>query len=396
MNRNHFKFVTLMALAVFIGLVFYSKSQSESTSVSVKENRLSTPVGLSPYTNNHLCAQSKLIGEWISLESGSSLFFNRDCEFINQGCQSKGIFKDYPEENSGKLILNSKEVARKKLANCPVERSVECNYIFSNKSDEAELVINCENKSLKYKNKKNETLNNVNKEKSKFDEPNKQKNDFEVVSTSELDTQVEHQEKKSNSKKLINGEECDGIYRPGARRCYFSNIPTIFTSGGTFGQTLWSSSTLDPKIYLPQFVSENSFNVRVITKNSSEGVSTFGKKCNLKSFQSTKLKIKIMLRKEENRIGEMATLISEKDKPSDVWHFQIPQSNDQSYVLEVVDVESNSACLDNVLKNTSLCKRTGFSILKKTYNEEIAKECASFDIQFSTDSTYDLPGKRAN
>ncbi len=192
------------------------------------------------------------------------------------------------------------------------------------------------------------------------------------------------------------GISCDGVYHDGATRCYYKNIPTIMASGGTSGQTWWSSTNFiassgnSPN----QFSSDATFNVRIIPRTPvANATSTFGKVCSASRMYATKVKVQLMLHKSGVSVGETATLSSTIGAASNVYHFSVPATS-APLVLEVVNVQSDSRCTGMYGTNLSGCATNPYYDIP--INTAGPTECVGFDIQYSTDETYDLPGTAAN
>ena len=111
---------------------------------------------------------------------------------------------------------------------------------------------------------------------------------------------------------------------------------------------------------------------------------------------SNKLRVKIQLHKQGVSLGEEATLTSDIGVPSSVWHFTPPGGSTAPYILEVVNVESNARCSGAYGSPLSGCSTSPYYGIPVQTNTAYATECVAFDIQFSTDNTYDLPGASAN
>lgn len=176
---------------------------------------------------------------------------------------------------------------------------------------------------------------------------------------------------------------------------YFT-IPNIIASGGTYGQTWWSSTSYvaqtgrDPN----EFTTDKIFNVRIIARspgNTTGQKSTFDRNCASWMLNSTKVQAQIML--HTSGVGETATLESAIGVPSKVWRFSVPKSS-SPLVLEVVNVKSDSACSGKYGSVPSGCTFLPIPINNGTPTPPT--ECVAFDIQYSTDWTTDLPGVRAN
>jgi hypothetical protein len=108
---------------------------------------------------------------------------------------------------------------------------------------------------------------------------------------------------------------------------------------------------------------------------------------------ATKLKVQLMLHKSGVSVGEVATLTSSLNTPSNVWHFTIPATS-TPLILEVINVNSDSRCTGIYGSKPTSCTTNPY--LDIPINNDGPTECVAFDIQYSTDQTYDLPGTTAN
>lgn len=207
--------------------------------------------------------------------------------------------------------------------------------------------------------------------------------------------------RKSATNTLTNGTSTvdgstDGTTDTTSPTSTYFTIPNIIASGGTYGQTWWSSTSYvaqtgrDPN----EFTTDKIFNVRIIARspgNTTGQKSTFNRDCSSWMLNSTKVQAQIML--HTSGVGETATLDSAIGVPSKVWRFSVPKSS-SPLVLEVVNVKSDSACSG---KNGSVPAGCTFlPIPISNGNPTPPTECVAFDIQYSTDWTTDLPGLRAN
>ena len=201
------------------------------------------------------------------------------------------------------------------------------------------------------------------------------------------------------------GISCDGVNNNGASICYYKNIPTIQVMGATqaainAGTPYWSSLTNLQGISPAQFSTDTVFNVRIIPRmavKSSAAVnpSVPGKSCNNTMTKiATKLWIQLKLQTQAeasgSNVGEVATLSASIDQPSTVWHFSKRPSN-SPLVLKVVNVLTDSRCQQG---GTGYCPYADLPL--STPTNTYPTECVAFDIQFSTDETWDLPGASAN
>jgi hypothetical protein len=159
-------------------------------------------------------------------------------------------------------------------------------------------------------------------------------------------------------------------------------------SGGLPGQTYWSSLNLSSAISQNQFVTDGTFNVRIIPRLANpNALSASGKVCSPFMVGNSKaLKVQLMLRKQGVGLGEIQTLTSTNDTPSAVAHFTPPGGTTQPYILEVVSVLSDTRCTWAGGTSTLYCPYADIPI-----NTLGPTQCVAFDIQYSTDNTYDLP-----
>lgn len=203
----------------------------------------------------------------------------------------------------------------------------------------------------------------------------------------------------------VGGISCDGVNNnTGATKCYYKNIPTIQVMGIVKGSTtpLWSSRTnIGTSISQGQFSTDEIFNVRIVPRmaiktNPAVNPSVAGKSCDhLMTKIATKLFVQIKLQTKEEDLagsteGEVATLSAAIDTPSNVWHFskRVTASN---LVMKVVTVLTDSRCQQG---GTGYCPYADLPL--STPTSTLPTECVAFDIQYSTDETYDLPGSSAN
>lgn len=393
MKKNKYKLIgTALAILILI-LVFLSRQNSSNENVS-QQSYGQEEVAPKIIANKKLdCHASKIKGEWFSVVDNKKLKLNDDCSFENEKCNSAGIFEDLFLDNKGeKVIFQTKKASNVIVKDCSNNDKEECDYKFENENEDNFLVINCHDSSYKYKQHNNEVANqNLNKTQVDIGPNEAKKNNSEPLeSTTSEEKELDSNEfdLSSNTSKgvMLNGSLCDGIKRGEAKKCYYTNLPMLTVTKGYPGKKYWSSTSLSNDLK-KQFRTENVLNLRIIARKNGSELSTFNKKCNEKSFIATKLKVKLILRTPENMSGETATLISRIDRPSSTWNFTVPQS-DQALIVDVIDVKSNSRCVK--------CKKSKYLDLQSGDQKGIAKECAAFDIQFATDSTYDLPGKRVN
>ena len=201
------------------------------------------------------------------------------------------------------------------------------------------------------------------------------------------------------------GISCDGVNNnTSATACYYKNIPTIQVMGVTTanaGATIWSSKNLGTS-YQNNFVTDEVFNVRIVPRmaiktNPAVNPSVPGKSCNVTMTKiATKLFVQLKLQTKEEDLanssnGEVATLSASIDQPSSVWHFS-KRVTPTNLILKVVTVLSDSRCQQG---GTGYCPYSDIPLSYPT-TATIPTECVAFDVQYSTDNTFDLPGPTAN
>jgi hypothetical protein len=203
----------------------------------------------------------------------------------------------------------------------------------------------------------------------------------------------------------VGGISCDGVYRDGATRCYYKNIPTIQAMGATkaainAGTPVWSSTKFTATgsgVSPNQFATDGTFNVRMIPRKASSTVaavnqSASGKPCSAFMNNSTKLRVTFRLRQQSASSGDIGTLTSSIDTPSKVWRFTPPAGTTLPLVLEVMSVEADIRC--NLSNKTLYCDYADIPLSNPDIGT-IPTECVAFDLQYSTDETYDVPGESA-
>lgn len=198
---------------------------------------------------------------------------------------------------------------------------------------------------------------------------------------------------------------CVGIYRDGATKCYYKNIPQITLNGAgnpnqtgasaeIIGPVLWSSVNNLPSSYdRNSFVTDATFHLRIkaIAPAASEKT-VKNRLCSNAKF--TRVKVYFMLR---NSITSATTtfsttakvgLFSEKVIVEDV--AGIP-GGAQDKILEVVGIMSDHRC--HIYNPPAGCSDGTYwgDIPLNTTNAANPTSCAAFTIQYATDTTHDLP-----
>ncbi len=172
-------------------------------------------------------------------------------------------------------------------------------------------------------------------------------------------------------------------------KCY-RKVSGIIASGGTAGQSWWSSTSYtasgtgrSPNL----FSTDGVFKVRVVARSSSNsfgGTSTFGRTCSPIMNNSKKLKVSLMLHMSGVSVGDTAYLESAIDVASPVYSFSPPASA-SPLVLEVVNVQSDAACSGAYGSVPSGCTYMKIPVQSNT---SYPTECVDFDILYSTDDVW--------
>ena len=146
-----------------------------------------------------------------------------------------------------------------------------------------------------------------------------------------------------------------------------------------------------------------------IKTNPAINPSVAGKSCNhLMTKIATKLfvQLKLQTKEEDDTDGasQVATLSASIDQPSTVFHFKkrvVPPGS--NLVLKVITVLSDSRKQQGEPgygdASDIPLNMPNYSYYIDKYGNQIPAyptECVAFDIQFSTDTTLDLPGAPAN
>jgi len=200
---------------------------------------------------------------------------------------------------------------------------------------------------------------------------------------------------------------CDGVYNANASRCYFTELPKFILSGLSSttpvnNVSLWSSenaahrgATFDEA----NFASDGSFKVRFKPTGVSSGTSTQGKVCSTSmGYQFTKAKIHFMLRRKGQPFSTSYEAIANIDQYST--KLSLPTiSGSSQYVLEVMGIETNHRCFHDGKKyvygtpnaSTITACNAGTYFGTMPLNEGGPTSCTAIKVEFSTDSTFDLP-----
>lgn len=172
---------------------------------------------------------------------------------------------------------------------------------------------------------------------------------------------------------------------------YRLNNPVPTAHGNNQGVVVFSTETDLPNYNQNIFFSDSRFNVRVIPKYKYGGVDSRGVTCGFNPPQPfTKMNIGMVVRSRQSSpgVGDYREFRDVSPNcPSKVHQFQVPSTPDP-LVIEVMNVQWDWSCLD--YERQGFPNQPGFC----PYANVWSTECYSFEIQFSTDTTKDLPGPR--
>jgi hypothetical protein len=182
-------------------------------------------------------------------------------------------------------------------------------------------------------------------------------------------------------------------------KCY-RKVSNIQASGGSYGQTWWSStnytasgSALSPNL----FATDAVFNVRIIPRSpTANATSTFNRVCSPYMMYATKVKVQFMLHKQGVTVGDVGTVFAPLNSTSGIYKFAVPASS-EPLVLEVVNVQSDSRCASKSGSTTQSYYGTIPSSCSSNPYLDIPinggsypTECVAFDILYSTDETWSI------
>ncbi len=208
----------------------------------------------------------------------------------------------------------------------------------------------------------------------------------------------------------ING--CDGIVRNNASRCYYKNIPRITLNGAgntnqpgasveIIGPVLWSSLNNLPGYDQGSFSTDLTFNMRIKAIKPYQNEKTLGGRyCSNNLSQFTRVKVHFMLRNSVTSITNHFSIEAKLDQYSKKFivanEATIP-SGAPDKILEVVGIMTDHRCQ---LQNPPIgCGDGSYwgdipAVIRKDSNGNLINDpvaCASFQIEYATDTTYDLP-----
>jgi len=168
--------------------------------------------------------------------------------------------------------------------------------------------------------------------------------------------------------------------------------PKIVAHGAGSGAVVWSSEVNLSTAYSQTIFSTNTrFNVRVIPRRTNATVDSKGVAC---KFQNpprpfSKMQVGVRVRKQGVTYGDYYLF---NDVPVDcasgVHSFAVPQGTTTPLVIEILDVKWDWSCTDYA--NQGHPNVPGVCPWDKVWNSE----CYALELEFSTDTTKDLPGPK--
>ncbi len=196
---------------------------------------------------------------------------------------------------------------------------------------------------------------------------------------------------------------CNGVYRSGASRCYYSELPKILFSGlptttPVNTVSIWSSASLVtalPSFSPNNFVTDGSFSVRFKPSVATAGVSQQGKVCSSPmGYNVKRVKLHLMLRRQGDSISSIYETTAKIDDYSSKIYLPVISGTSAPYILEVMGIETDHRCnaYGNLSTNEKAACAAGTywgTIPLVTSNNPTS--CVAVKLEFATDETYDLP-----
>ncbi|MEA9357087.1 hypothetical protein SHI21_12755 [Bacteriovorax sp. PP10] len=201
---------------------------------------------------------------------------------------------------------------------------------------------------------------------------------------------------------------CDGVYRADATSCYRSDIPTFTLSGTStstgvsIGPVLWSSRTSLPSTYSQNsFVTDATFKVRIKPSYPNANArSAQGRLCSgPMAYNFTRVKVYLMLRRTIDSITTYKEITAKVGAYSTKTALSIPGGTTEPYILEVVGIATDHRCnaaYGSLSANEKAACTAGTYwgsiplVVSSAYPDALTS-CAGITLEYSTDSTYDLP-----
>lgn len=211
----------------------------------------------------------------------------------------------------------------------------------------------------------------------------------------------------STGTKTLDG--CDGVYRADATSCYRADIPTFTLSGTStsagvaIGPVLWSSATSLPSTYSQNsFVTDATFKVRIkASYPNANARSAQGRLCSgPMAYNFTRVKVYLMLRRTIDSITTPVEVVAKVGAYSTKKSLPIPGGTTEPYILEVVGIATDHRCTTTAYGSLSTNEKAACTagtywgsiplVVSSAYPDALTS-CAGITLEYSTDSTYDLP-----
>lgn len=194
----------------------------------------------------------------------------------------------------------------------------------------------------------------------------------------------------------------DGIAREGATRCYYTLPALTFSGSGKAGAMMyWSSAyNLSNAFSSDIFRTDMNFAVRIRPIYAQDTTSFQGRTCSsYTKYNFSKMQVKLMLSKSsDNGLSDnIGTFTATVGQWSPTVRYNVPAGASGPLVLSVHSFLTDHRCKTSIYgslstQETAACNAGNafYDIPLKT-NAANPTECVSFEIQFATDYTYDLP-----
>lgn len=201
---------------------------------------------------------------------------------------------------------------------------------------------------------------------------------------------------------------CDGVYRADATSCYRADVPTFTLSGTStsagvaIGPVLWSSATSLPSTYSQNnFVTDATFKIRIkASYPNANSRSAQGRLCSgPMAYNFTRVKVYVMLRRTIDSITTYKEITAKVGAYSTKASLSIPGGTTEPYILEVVGIATDHRCnaaYGSLSTNEKAACTAGtywgsIPLVVSSKYPDALTSCAGITLEYSTDSTYDLP-----
>lgn len=197
----------------------------------------------------------------------------------------------------------------------------------------------------------------------------------------------------------------DGVARTDATRCYYTLGPLTFNGSGQSGYRYWQSNTdLATDFTQDIFKTDMNFRVRIKPVIANDTYSRQGRKCSQFTKNNwNRLQVRLMLSKSsDNGLStNIKTFSAKVGEYSAAQNFNVPTGATGPLVLSVNSFMSDHRCYNDGKKyvygtlptadlNKCLNGTTFYDIPLVTSTAN-PTECIAFEIDFATDTTYDIP-----